>query len=208
MDHGTVMKLISILESAHICRGYPKQEYVDMINTRGGVLKTVAGKVRAHLDLHPVVVQGDVFPSTVRTIDCGVVSKSPLCSACKGYGPVLRSIYCQWYSKAQELSKFTNNRYLTPLQKDMKMKNLTEKVYKERKERSILEAKVASLTSESGIELETSFHQDLLSIMQDSNGKVEAQYPEGSFSRLFWEQQFQSALKGPKQMRWHPTLIR
>lgn len=210
LDHGSIMKLISSLESASICRGYPKKEYVDMANTRGGVFRSVDGKVRAQVDSLPVVVKGEVYPSTVRTVECGLVSNSPLCSHCKEYGPVLRSIYSQWLhkSRTQETSKFSNNRYLTPSQKDAKLKTLQDKVYHERRERKVLEAKIESLTSVSGIEVEPSFHQDLLSIMQDSNGKVEAQYAEGTFCRLFWEQQLLAAKKGPKQMRWHPTVIR
>jgi hypothetical protein len=46
--------------------------------------------------------------------------------------------------------------------------------------------KIIELLTSSGL------HQDLLSIMQESNGRVEAQYPEGSFRRLFWEQQIVS----------------
>ena len=43
LDHGTVMRLISKLESAHICRGYPRKEFVDMANARGGVIRRVNG---------------------------------------------------------------------------------------------------------------------------------------------------------------------
>ncbi len=43
LDHGTVMKLISNLESACICRGYPRKEFVDMVNSRGGVIGGVNG---------------------------------------------------------------------------------------------------------------------------------------------------------------------
>ena len=68
--------------------------------------------------------------------------------------------------------------------------------------------KIERLTSNSGIEVEPSFHQDLLSIMKDNNGRIAAEFPEGIFHRLFWEQQFQVAMRGPKLMRGHPMLIR
>ena len=81
-------------------------------------------------------------------------------------------------------------------------------MYQERKEQVALEARIEQLTSRSGVEVDPSLHQDLVSIMEGNNGKIAAEFPEGTFRRFFWEQQFKAAEKGPKQMRWHPTLIR
>ena len=210
LDHGTVMRLISKLESAHICRGYPRKEFVDMANARGGVIRRVNGEARAHVDsLHPVAMNGEIYQSTLRTTECSLLSQSPLCSQCRDYGPVLRSIYSQWIGKSRDhVNKFTNNRYLTLSQKDAKLKNLQDRVHQERKERIALEAKIEQLTSRSGVEVDPSLHQDLLSVMEGNNGKIAAEFPEGTFRRLFWEQQLKAAEKGPKQMRWHPTIIR
>ena len=123
----------------------------------------------------------------------------------------LRSTYYRWLKNHSNsdarVSKFSNNRYLTSPQKTVKLKQLQEKVFRERRE-MILQAKIEQLTSDSGIEVEPSFHGDLLSIMQDNRGKIEYQFPEGSFHQLFGEQQFKSAQKGPKQMRWHAILNR
>ena len=70
LDHGTVMRLISKLESAHICRGYPRKEFVDMANARGGVIRRVNGEARAHVDsLHPVAMNGEIYQSNLRTTD-------------------------------------------------------------------------------------------------------------------------------------------
>jgi hypothetical protein len=49
LDQNTIVKLISSLESANICCGFPKKEYVDMANNRGGVFKTVDGNVRVYI---------------------------------------------------------------------------------------------------------------------------------------------------------------
>ena len=38
--------------------------------------------------------------------------------------------------------------------------------------------------------------------------KVPRQYSEGTFHRLFWEQQVEAMTKQPTQRRWHPMLIR
>ncbi len=63
-------------------------------------------------------------------------------------------------------------------------------------------------TDERGIDVESSFHQDLLTIMSDNNKDIQQHYPQGSFRRLFWEEQLKCAQKGAKQMRWHPTMIK
>ncbi len=119
LDHGTVMKLISNLESACICHGYPRKEFVDMVNTRGGVIGGVNGEVRALVDsLHPVAMNGEIYRSTIRTTRCTLLSNSSLCSQCRNYGSVLRRIHSQWIRRPRDhFNKFTNNHYLTPSQK-------------------------------------------------------------------------------------------
>ena len=169
-DRRTVMQLISRLESAHICHGYPKREYVDMANSRKGVFRDKASEVKARVDAtNPVTMRGEVYQSTIRTVDCALLTESPLCSKCREYGPVLRSTFSRWSEKAKndsvEASKFTNNRYLTSPQKSTKLKQLQDRVSQGRREISVLLEKIRRLTSSSGIELEPSFHQDLLSIM-------------------------------------------
>ncbi len=76
-----------------------------------------------------------------------------------------------------------------PPQKDTKLKDLQDRVHKERKERVALEAKIEQLTSRSRVEVDPTLHQDLVSIMKGNNGKITAEFPEGTFRRLFWEQQ-------------------
>ena len=62
-------------------------------------------------------------------------------------------------------------------------------------------------TAQSGVGAED-LHKDLLTIMHENNAAISQQFPPGTFRRLFWDQQLESAQKGPTQMRWHPTMIR
>lgn len=198
------------MDSATVCRGYPQRKYADMASTRKGMFRGKDGEVRARVDAsHPVVLEEEVYHSTIRTTDCQVLSPSPLCSKCKEYTPILRTNYSRWLGKSsEEVSKFTNNRYLTSPQKTSKIKQLQVKIAAGRQERAALLEKIEQTASQSGVEVEPDLHQDPLSIMEGHNGKVQEEFAEGSFRRLFWEQQFLSAKKGSKQMRWHPTLIR
>lgn len=136
LDHGTVMKLISILDSVNVCHGYPKKEYIDMATARRDVFKGKDGGVRARVDSsHPVIMEGEIYHSTIRTVGCAVLSKTPLCNQCKEYAPFLRTAYSRWLKKPKEVSKFTNNRFLTSPQKSDKLKRLQETVSQGRKER-------------------------------------------------------------------------
>ena len=45
--------------------------------------------------------------------------------------------------------------------------------------------------------------------MKGKSEEIRKAYPEGSFGRLFWEEQLHTATaKDPRQMRWHPLMIR
>ena len=57
--------------------------------------------------------------------------------------------------------------------------------------------------------MDDALHGDLLNIVQGSSEEIKKMYPEGSFQRLFWEEQLRAArVKDSRQMRWHPLLIR
>lgn len=209
-----VMKLISNLDSANICRGYPMRKYTEMAKARKGVLRDKDGADRAKVDTScPVVMNGESFDSTIRTTKCEIVTYSPhsLCKECSKYGHVLRGTYTRWLDTSthdNNISKYTNNRYLTSPQKCVKLRQLQQKASNRKKEKAALLSKIEDLTSKSGIEVDPSFHSYLLSIMEQSNKKVESEFREGSFRRLFWEQQFQASRKDSRQMRWHPMIVR
>ena len=158
-NHGTAMKLILILDSAHVCHGYPKREYVEMASSCKGVFRGKSGEVRAQIDsTNPVIMQGKVYQTTIRTVGCALLSNSPLCDQCKKYGPVLRATFSRCRNTQNEVSKFTNNRFLTSPQKCTKLKQLQKKVVSEQKQKNALLERIQHLTSSSGIEVEPSFH--------------------------------------------------
>ena len=85
---------------------------------------------------------------------------------------------------------------------------------KKRTENSELEVtklrkKIQKITCECGESLDNDLQQDLLSIMAENTQGVKTAFPEGSFRRLFWEQQLDAAkVTDARQVRWHPLLIR
>ena len=60
-----------------------------------------------------------------------------------------------------------------------------------------------------GVNVDEPLHCDLLSIMEKENDSVKDKFPEGTFRRLFWEEQLKAAkVNDSRQMRWHPMMIR
>ncbi len=58
-DNSAILRLISILDLAYICHGYPKLEYIEMFNSRHGVFTNTNGTVRAQIySTNPVVMRG------------------------------------------------------------------------------------------------------------------------------------------------------
>lgn len=72
-----------------------------------------------------------------------------------------------------------------------------------------LQEKVGKLTQKHGEMIDTDLHEELLSIMKERTHEVQNVYPEGSFGRLFWEEQLHATkAKDPRLVRWHPLIIR
>ncbi len=44
--------------------------------------------------------------------------------------------------------------------------------------------------------------------MNEKRDQIQKDYKEGSFHRLFWDQQIAALSAQPTQRRWHPMLIR
>ena len=58
------------------------------------------------------------------------------------------------------------------------------------------------------IEFTPELHDCLASGTEEQTPSIHEQFPEGSFKRLFWEQQRQALISSSNQMRWHPTMIK
>ena len=58
------------------------------------------------------------------------------------------------------------------------------------------------------VPVNSSTHDDLLSLMKVHNGSVLSSYPENSFQAVFWKSQFHAMQqKSSTRIRWHPIMI-
>ena len=64
-------------------------------------------------------------------------------------------------------------------------------------------------TTTDGVNLDEELHGDLLQLVNTHTQDVHLSHKEGTFQRLFWDQQqTASSLKNSKSMRWHPLIIK
>ena len=62
---------------------------------------------------------------------------------------------------------------------------------------------------ERGTTVDEGLHGDLVAIVRENSSKVSQMYEEGTFQRVFWEQQERSAqVKSSNSIRWDPLMIR
>ena len=72
-----------------------------------------------------------------------------------------------------------------------------------------LHEKVRNLSHNQGEVLDKNMEIDLITIMRDNAEKINTTYAEGTFARLFWDEQFKAAsLHNKRQVRWHPVIIK
>ena len=62
-----------------------------------------------------------------------------------------------------------------------------------------LKQKIAISMQQLGVVVDDSLHSGLEGIMQGNTTNIQEKYAEGSFHRLFWDQQMKAMSTGPKQ---------
>lgn len=101
-----------------------------------------------------------------------------------------------------------NFRYLDTPEKLERMRNLSKILRVKDKQVMDLKKKLDTVINGSTIRVDDAMHNDLLRIMNSNNVHTSDDSDE-TFSSIFWKQQLQAAqLKGSKQMRWYPAIIR
>ena len=129
---------------------------------------------------------------------------------CHLYRSQLRAMLSRHSRSATNSQKYVNNKFLSTSQKQTKIQNLKCRVYAaERKVQKLCE-RIDQITILNGVEIsDPGFKDDLVTIMGSSDSEVKCAFPEGSFRRLFWEQQLKaSSVTDSRQMRRHPFMIR
>ena len=161
------------------------------------------GEIKASVD--------DMYPRTIRTASCSLIVSQGKCNSCMHYRSQLRAMHSRWERRsiASASAKFTNHRYMRSPQKLQKLKELQARAYDAERDVKRLREQLEQSIFKNGVAIQKPLSEDLLAIMRNSNSMIQEQFPEGTFRRLFWDQQFKAAnTKDSRQMRWHPCMIR
>jgi hypothetical protein len=89
------------------------------------------------------------------------------------------------------------------------MKNLHRSLRKSDKEVQYLKEQLQKVVEAKSIPVDDGMSDDLQAVMKDENTNITQHFPEGSFCRLFWQQQLTAASKKDKRgMHWHPLMVK
>ena len=214
LQQGNLQVLLSTISQLHICAGHPDKHLLDFVSAKKGQLLSASGNVTAFLDTSgPVMLNGQRCPTTVRSAECQVLTSALKCPQCVSYRNTMRAMYHRWQkrkssSPIHSTSTHTNDRWLTTPERKIKTSLLKLRVRSAESTVKYLKDKINASTRKLGVDVDDSLHSGLESIMSANTSQILDNYPEGSFHRLFWDQQAKALSTAPRQRRWHPMLIR
>lgn len=204
---------LQCLDRLRVCPAHPDERFLQMAKEKKSFKE---GQVSASIDnFADVTLNGDTYCCTLRTASCQMLVPTGKCANCVSYRATLRTMHTRWQkntasspSKYTSTSSHTNFRYLTTPQKRKRMTSLRARVTSaERKVNNLME-KIKDSTDVQGVTVDDYLHRDLSQIMEEHTPSIIEQFPQGSFKRLFWEQQREALRSNSRQMRWHPTMIK
>ena len=209
-----IRRLFAILSGANVCAGHPDDKFIKMLNAKR---RSSSGESSPYLDSYASVQLNEcTYSQTVRSPSCEMLSQGPKCPSCVEYRSVLRSAHNRWSKTTRRSpSKFTSTSSRTPFthlrtpEKRRRYSLLRARAIATEKRLARLRKRLKESIDKSGVTVENELHSDLVKTMDDNSEEIKKKYAEGTFRRLFWDQQMQAAkAKKPTQVRWHPMMIR
>ena len=190
---------LTIVHKLHVCAGQPDSKFFTFVESKKGKLCNKSGSVAAFGDHYaPVSLNGEMFQSTVRTTNCELLVHGERCKPCFLYRKTLRVLHDRWCKRnSDELSSSSshaNNRYLNTPEKLAKVTNLRQRVRNAEVEAFKLKDMVRNLIEKSEA-VDEGLHEDLTTIVNESTQEVQNAFPEGTFRRVFWDQQIENTKK-------------
>ena len=156
------------------------------------------------------------FPSIFHT-QCDVIvpqsTPSRRCAACTKHRRSLSKLVSRAASGHSDEHTHPSSHApystLTTPEKDERLRRLHSEAKSSKLQLARLKAKVSKMIEAENTEVDKELDGDIHEMVKDHENDVKSAYPEGSFQRLFWDEQVKaSAVKDKRSMRWHPTFIR
>ena len=189
LDETSINELVNIVNNLHVCPGHPDSKFLEFAESK---LCSKSGSITAFVDsFAPVTLNGETFKKTVHTSQCEVLVCGGKCKSCSSYR-ILRLLHNRWCKRHSDeissLSSHTNIWYLNTPEKKAKISSLRKRVQNAEREVAKLKEKVHILMQH-GQNVDLGLHEDLTAIMQESTSDIHKAFPEGTFRRIFWDQE-------------------
>ena len=207
-----ITSVLSQLDGLSICPGHPDEHLVQMMKERKR-----SDHSSAYVDTGSnVFLCGKLYTETVRVSSCHMLVTSGKCPACTAYRPSLRKMYSRWKEKKRasptklvSTSSKTNIRYLRTPEQQKRVALMRSRIESAEQKVRRLKKKIENSVATRGISVGDDLHEDLTTIVQEQHPSICDQFKEGTFQRLLWDQQREAMMKSdPRQMRWHPTMVK
>ena len=199
-------RLVTLLDTLHVCPGNPDQKFVEMCENKKGKLLTTKGETAAYLDTKcSVTYAGSTYSKTVRHVGCELLVTGTRCQECLSYRNNLRSMYAN-FSKKKTPSKAGNLCYMDSPQKIRHLKLVRQALRNKQRQLQQLQQKLRSLTAEHGVVADASLQNDLENVLHHAQQDIE-KLPRDNFKRIFWEQQVFDTCRGMTVFAFHMRAV-
>ena len=138
---------------------------------------------------------------------------SKRCAACTRHRKSLASLLSRATNRHSDdrthPSSHTRYSVLTSPEKDERLRRLYSNARKSKQQFERVRQRVASLIDNENITVDDELDDDLHKMVNEHESEIKAAYPEGSFQRVFWDEQVKaSTFNDKRSMKWHPMFIR
>ena len=139
---------------------------------------------------------------TIRCSFCHILVLPPAkrCNSYSEYRKTLNVLLQQQNSKDNNqrtsTDSHTNYHFLSSSEMNERLQRLHVETVLQRQQIKRISEKLEHTIDKHGIPVDNDLHQDLVAIMDSHQPLISEQYPQGSFQRIFWEQQYKASQLG------------
>lgn len=202
-----LVQLLEYIEECHICEGIAEPSLLAVVD-----MQTHS----AFLDEVPTAnTKGVMQMRTCREPRCELLISAQhiRCQPCTSLREKLRHKAdrgkARVSAEATDVSKFTPNVCLSTNDKLAKLAELASEKETSKRKISALTSRIEALHTKYGVSVDVSCDTDLTTIITSESAALQQALPDGSFRKLFWQQQLKAlSCKDQRQRRWHPLIIK
>lgn len=137
-------------------------------------------------------------------------SKSGRCSACTKHRKSLSTMASGKLSDDwTHPSSHTTYSSLSTPERDERLHRMHHENVRLKSQIAQLREKINFALNENSVSVDSEFDEGMRDMVANCRDEVKRTYPEGSFQKLFWEEQEKAmSFKDSRSMRWHPVFIK